>query len=67
MSKVRDDVGTLLLWRKRGQSVRIGRDVTVTVTETREGKTRLMFRAPRNVKILRTELERTASHDGGSV
>ena len=46
----------LSLSRKPGQSIRIGRDVVVTVTETRSGRTRFRIDAPDDVRILRGEL-----------
>lgn len=46
----------LVLIRKKGQSIAIG-DSTVKVAEvTKTGKVRLEIEAPRDVKILRTEI-----------
>ena len=46
----------LLLTRKAGQAVRIGTDILVQVVETRKGQVKLMFEAPKEVPIIRSEL-----------
>lgn len=46
----------LLLDRHRGEVIRIGDDITVTVGLIDRGKVRLKIEAPREVKILRAEL-----------
>jgi carbon storage regulator len=46
----------LVLSRQRGQSIRIGEDVTVTVTELRGDKVRLGVSAPDDVKVFRSEI-----------
>lgn len=46
----------LVLARKRGDKVRIGADVVVTVVDVRGDKVRIGISAPDGVKILRTEL-----------
>jgi len=48
--------GCLVISRKRGESVQIG-DVRVTVVRVgTKGRIRLSIEAPKNVKIVRTEL-----------
>ena len=46
----------LVLSRKPGQSIEIGPNVRLTVIDSRPGKVRLGFEAPREVEIVRTEL-----------
>lgn len=60
----------LILARKNGQKLTIGPDVTVTICEIRPGQVRVGIEAPREVLILRAELERPAemaelSNSGG--
>lgn len=49
----------LILSRKEGESVVIGDDVVVTVIHV-GSKVRLAIEAPRNVKVLRSELDPSA-------
>ena len=46
----------LVLSRKIGQSIVIGKDVVVTVCEMHGGRMRLAIEAPRDVLVLRKEL-----------
>ena len=46
----------LVLSRKKGEQVRIGRHIQVTVLETRHGKVKLGFSGPSEVPIHREEL-----------
>lgn len=46
----------LVLSRKIGESIVIGKDVVVTVRETHGGRIRLAIEAPRDVLVLRQEL-----------
>ena len=46
----------LVLSRKKDESIVIGRDVTVTVVETRGDKVRLGIDAPRDVPVHRSEV-----------
>lgn len=50
--------GRLTVTRKTGQSIQIGDDITVTVhmEPSRKGTMRVSIEAPRDVKVLRTEL-----------
>lgn len=52
----------LVLSRKEGESVRIGRDVVVTVVKLRSGRVKIGVSAPEAVKVLRSEL---VDRDGG--
>jgi len=46
----------LLLTRRPDQSIRIGDDIVVTVTQIDRGQVKLGIEAPKDVKILRHEL-----------
>lgn len=46
----------LVLTRKRGEALKIGDDVYVTVDRVEDGSVRLRVDAPRDVRILRLEL-----------
>ena len=46
----------LVLYRKRGDSILIGEDITLTVIESGGDGVRLAIDAPRDVAILRKEL-----------
>jgi carbon storage regulator len=46
----------LVLSRKLGETIRIGDDVEVTVVQVNRGKVRLAIQAPKDVVILRSEL-----------
>ena len=46
----------LILSRKKGQSVLIGSDIEVTVTEIRAGVVKIHIAGPRDTVILRKEL-----------
>jgi carbon storage regulator len=47
----------LALTRKLGESIKIGQDITVTVTAIDRNRVRLGITAPRDVLILRTEVQ----------
>ena len=47
----------LVLCRKDGQRIRIGPDIEVVLVRSRTGEARLGIEAPRDVIILRDELE----------
>lgn len=49
----------LILTRKPGQGFRIGDDIEITITEISGDKVRVGIDAPREVKILRSELQET--------
>ena len=46
----------LVLSRKKSQSIKIGKDITITVYEIRKGSVTLSIDAPKEVRILRKEL-----------
>ena len=46
----------LVLSRKAGEKIQIGRDITVTVTRISETAVRIGIEAPHNVRIDRTEI-----------
>lgn len=46
----------LKMFRRRGQKIRIGDEITVCVLETIDGYTRIGVVAPREIKIMRGEI-----------
>ena len=46
----------LVLSRKKDESIEIGRDIVVTVVETRGDKVRLGIEAPRDIPVHRSEV-----------
>jgi len=46
----------LVLFRKKKQSIRIGDDIEITVLEVRGDRVRLGIAAPREVRVMRSEL-----------
>ena len=54
----------LVVTRKRGEAVRIGDGITVSVTAVRQGKVLLGIDAPDNVPIVRTEIEARPAEAG---
>lgn len=46
----------LVLTRKREESIRIGNDIVIKVTQIHQGKVKLGIEAPAHVRILRAEL-----------
>lgn len=50
----------LVLSRRVGESIKIGENVTVLVKASKSGKVRLEVQAPRDVRVLRSELEKAA-------
>lgn len=53
----------LVLTRQPGESLLIGDNIVITVLEVRGDKVRIGIEAPRDVKILREELERNPDAD----
>ena len=49
----------LILTRKTGQGFTIGDDIEITITEVSGDKVRVGINAPKDVKILRSELSQT--------
>ena len=46
----------LVLTRKENEQIQIGDDITLTVVKVRGGGVRIGVEAPRNVRVMRTEL-----------
>ena len=46
----------LVLQRREGESIRIGDDIELTVTEINPGVVKIAIKAPKEIPILRTEL-----------
>lgn len=46
----------LVLTRKPGQKIHVGRGITITVTEIQRNKVRIGIEAPEDVPVLRAEL-----------
>ena len=46
----------LVLGRKLGESIMIGRDIRIIVSRIEDGKVRLAVDAPRSVEVCRSEL-----------
>lgn len=53
----------LILQRKKGQSLTIGNDITLTISEIGPDWVRLAIDAPRDVLILRSELVEAAEEN----
>ena len=53
----------LILSRKKGESIRIGEDIEIFVTEVKGDKVRLGISAPENKKISRAELYLTMENN----
>ena len=49
--------GRLVLTRKANESIIVGDNVRITITRTTGATTQLAIEAPRDVRILRAELE----------
>lgn len=47
----------LVVARKNGESIRIGKDVTVVIISADRGHAKVGIHAPKETKVLRTELE----------
>jgi carbon storage regulator len=46
----------LILTRKKNESITIGDDITITITEIHENSIKLGIDAPKNITVLRKEL-----------
>ncbi|MDL2252736.1 carbon storage regulator CsrA [Ruminococcaceae bacterium OttesenSCG-928-I18] len=53
----------LILTRKAGQGFTIGEDVEITITEISGDKVRVGINAPKEIKILRSELTQTVEQN----
>jgi carbon storage regulator CsrA len=56
----------LVLTRKADEQILIGDDIKITLVKVRGGSVRIGIEAPKNVKILRSELETAASATSAS-
>jgi len=52
----RGDRSMLVLTRKKGQTIRIGDDIEITIVATANDQVKIGIQAPKNVEILRQEL-----------
>ncbi len=46
----------LVLSRKKGESIQIAENISITVSDVRGGRVRLSIDAPRSVRIVRSEI-----------
>lgn len=53
----------LILTRKKGESVKIGDEIEIFITEVKGDKVRIGICAPENMKITRTELYLTVENN----
>ncbi len=53
----------LILTRKTGQGFTIGDNIEITITEVSGDKVRVGISAPKEVKVLRSELAQTVEHN----
>ncbi len=53
----------LILTRKKGESVKIGDEIEIFITEVKGDKVRIGISAPENMKIPRTELYLTVENN----
>lgn len=51
----------LIVARRKGQRIRIGRDIEVVVTELSRGEVRLGIVAPKDVLVLREEVQKAVA------
>lgn len=56
MDKLVNDNGALVLGRRVGQTVMIGDDIEITLTQVHGNQIKLMFNAPRKTQIHRKEV-----------
>lgn len=57
------DAVMLVLSRSKGESIRVGENIEIKVTEIGGGKVRLGITCPKDIVILRSELELTVNGD----
>jgi len=50
------EFGTLVLSRKAGESIHVGDNIIIQVQQCNKGKVRLAINAPKNVRIMRSEI-----------
>lgn len=51
-----EEVGNLVVSRRKGEVIEIGEGITITVVEVRADKVRLMITAPKSVSVHRAEV-----------
>ena len=56
----------LVLTRKIGEKIRIGKDIVLTVFEQHSGQVRLGISAPKNIPIYREEVYNKIQHENRS-
>lgn len=56
----------LVLSRKVGEKIRIGRNIYITVVRSQDGKTRLGIEAPPEIPVVRSEIDTEPPADGTS-
>jgi carbon storage regulator len=49
----------LVLTRKPDESIKIGEDVTITIVDITGGKVKIGVAAPKNIRVIRTEVYET--------
>ncbi len=54
----------LVLTRKEGEKIRIGKDIFITALKTERGKVRLGIEAPKDVDIIREEIDNPENNEG---
>lgn len=57
----------LILTRKKGESIKIGDEIEIFITEIKGDKVRIGISAPENMKITRTELYLTVENNKEAV
>lgn len=57
----------LILTRKKGESIKIGDEIEIFITEVKGDKVRIGISAPENMKITRTELYLTVENNKEAV
>ena len=57
----------LILTRKKGESIKIGDDIEIFITEIKGDKVRIGISAPEHMKITRTELYLTVENNKEAV
>lgn len=50
------ELGLLCLGRGVGQSIVIGDNIKITISQVRNGQVRLQIRAPKDIRVLREEI-----------
>ena len=56
----------LVISQKKGEKLRIGRDITITILESKAGKVRLGIEAPQELEVMRESLYRERKQAPGA-